>query len=78
MRSQVLHLVCWEVNMLCPICKMVEMTVREGKAEQLPDGTYWVQVFTCNNPNTEHQGKDILKVKTNVIDNSKVITEELY
>ena len=53
------------------------MSVRSGNAEKIDDNVYWVQIFTCNNFNEGCNGKDMLKVKTNVLNPSEVITEEI-
>ncbi len=62
--------------MKCPKCRL-EMSVRSGNAEKIDDNVYWVQIFTCNNFNEGCNGKDMLKVKTNVLNPSEVITEEI-
>ena|GEM_PF-2287568 len=59
-------------------CKcMAEPRIRQAMPVQMDGKAYWLQIFTCDNPQCENYQKDIGERRTNISDEQDT-TEKMY
>jgi len=56
---------------------MAEPRIRQAMPVQMDGKAYWLQIFTCDNPQCENYQKDIGERRTNISDEQDT-TEKMY